>query len=84
MRRGRLDEAIGQFYEVIRLRPDDVDAHNNLGVALTGAGRFEDAIAQFRAVLKLAPGNMEARQNLVIALRRKSGREMRPPDSQGP
>jgi Flp pilus assembly protein TadD len=31
---GRLDEAINQFQEAIRLKPDDPDARNNLTRAL--------------------------------------------------
>jgi Flp pilus assembly protein TadD len=34
LQRGRIDEAIGQFQEVIRLEPDDAGARNNLARAL--------------------------------------------------
>ena len=33
---GRTDEAIRQFQEAIRLKPDHAEAHNNLGTALSG------------------------------------------------
>jgi tetratricopeptide (TPR) repeat protein len=66
---GRLDEAIAQYDEAIRLRPDYADARNNLGCALEKApGRQQDAVAQFDQVLRLEPDNFEARNNLGNAL----------------
>jgi tetratricopeptide (TPR) repeat protein len=62
---GRLDEAIAEYDDAIRLRPDYADAHNNLGCALEKApGRLTDAAAQFDRVLRLEPNNFEARNNL--------------------
>ncbi len=36
---GKLDEAIAEYREAIRLKPDDAEAHYNLGVALTDQGK---------------------------------------------
>ena len=41
----RLDEAIAAFRETIRLRPDSVAAHANLGTALDRQGQVEAGIA---------------------------------------
>lgn len=45
MTAGRLPEAILQYRQVLRLRPDFGDAH--LGRALRASGRIEEAAAEF-------------------------------------
>ena len=49
---GRLDEAIDEFREAIRLKKDFAPAHNNLGIALGGKGRLDEAIDEFREALR--------------------------------
>ena len=43
-----VNEAINQFQEVIRLKPDYVDGHNNLGIALGMKGQMDEAISQLQ------------------------------------
>jgi Flp pilus assembly protein TadD len=62
-RLGRPAEAIHQYQEAIRVRPDFARAHFNLGVALAGAGRLADAGQQFEAALRLKPDYAEAQTN---------------------
>jgi tetratricopeptide (TPR) repeat protein len=62
---GRLNDAIAQFKEALRLNPDDAEAHNNLGSAwLQMPGRLNDAIAQFKEAVRLQPNFAEAHNNL--------------------
>ena len=35
---GKLDAAIAEYREAVRLKPEYAEAHNNLGVTLTGPG----------------------------------------------
>ena len=44
--KGQIDEAIRQYQEAIRLKPDDALAHNNLGIALVRRGQIDEAISQ--------------------------------------
>jgi Flp pilus assembly protein TadD len=54
-RQENFDAAIPEFQEVLRLTPDDPDAHHELGVALESKGELESAIAEFNEALRLRP-----------------------------
>jgi tetratricopeptide (TPR) repeat protein len=65
MSEGRIQEAIAQFEEGLRLNPDYAETHNNLGNALSGLpGRSNDAIAEFQAALRLKPDSAVVHFNL--------------------
>jgi Flp pilus assembly protein TadD len=65
---GRLNEAIAQYEEALRLKPDYVEAHYDLGNALISAGRAPEAIAQYGEALRLQPDIFAAHSNLGNAL----------------
>ena len=69
---GRAVEAIRQFQEVIRLKPDHAQAHNNLGAALGLQGQTDEAIRQFQEAVRLKPDYAEARKNLERFLATKA------------
>ena len=61
---GRLDEAISAYREAIRLQPDLVEAHINLGVAFEARGALDEAAASYRAALAANPEHPFAHVNL--------------------
>jgi tetratricopeptide (TPR) repeat protein len=65
---GKLDEAIYQFRESIRISPDYAKAYNNLGNTLLYQGRVDEAIASYREALRLNPDYTIAQENLKNAL----------------
>jgi Flp pilus assembly protein TadD len=65
---GRLPDAVNEFQEAVRLEPENVSAHGNLGNALARSGKTAEAIAQFEWVLKIQPDNPRTHNNLGIAL----------------
>ena len=68
MRKGQLNEAIVQSQEALRIRPDDADAENNLGLAYLQLGNEREAVTHFESSLKDSPNNLNARTNLSWVL----------------
>ena len=64
---GRTEEAIHQFQEAIRMRPDLAEAHNGLGVVLYQQGHVDEAIRQFQEAIRLKPDYADAYNNLGVA-----------------
>jgi len=65
---GRLDEAIDQYRQALKLKPDDADTHYDLANALCRKGLWNEAIAEYREDLKLSPGDYTGYNNLGAAL----------------
>jgi tetratricopeptide (TPR) repeat protein len=65
---GRLDEAIHEYQETVRLQPSVAAVRNNLGAALIKKGRVDDGISQLRMALRLVPTYGLAHENLGNAL----------------
>ena len=61
---GRVDEAVEQLEEAIRLDPKSATAHYRLGTALTIQGNRAGAIDYFRKAVNLDPGFAEAHNSL--------------------
>jgi protein O-mannosyl-transferase len=66
--RGNTAEAMDQYGEALRLKPDFVEVHYNLGNALLKQGRFAEAETQYLEALKIQPDHLQAHLNLGIAL----------------
>jgi protein O-mannosyl-transferase len=65
---GQISEAIREFQEAIRLKPDYARAHYNLGNAFSNHGQISEAISEFHEALRLEPGYVAAHINLGNAL----------------
>ncbi|MGA3163184.1 MAG: tetratricopeptide repeat protein [Verrucomicrobiota bacterium] len=70
-RKGQIDEAINQYQEAIRLKPDYAEAYNNLGTAFQKKGQIDEAINQYQKAIRLTPDYADAHYNLGNALGRK-------------
>jgi tetratricopeptide (TPR) repeat protein len=68
---GRKEEAIAEYREVLRLKPDFAGAHLNLGATLCDQGKFDEGVAEYREALRLKPDLAEAHYNLGRHLRDK-------------
>jgi tetratricopeptide (TPR) repeat protein len=67
-RTGRVQEAIEQYEQALRIRPDYAEAHANLGNALQRVGRVQDAIGHYERAVQIAPGSAEFQYVLGSAL----------------
>ena len=61
------EDALADFAEAIRLKPDHAEAYNNRGVAKATLGRHEDALADFAEAIRLKPDHAEAYNTRGVA-----------------
>jgi tetratricopeptide (TPR) repeat protein len=66
-REGRMQEAMGQYKQSVRLRPANAEAQYNLGLALARLGRMQEATGQYEQALRLKPDFAEAHNDLGTA-----------------
>ena len=62
---GRWEQAATMNRSIVRDFPDDLEAYNRLGKALSELGRNRDAKAAFESVLQRSPNNSIAKKNLA-------------------
>jgi Tfp pilus assembly protein PilF len=60
--------AIAHYAQALRLKPDYVEALNNLGNALLDLGQRPEAVAHFEQALRVAPNSARLHYNLAGAL----------------
>jgi len=65
---GEYRQALDIYTQVVKLKPRDADARNNLGAALYKLERFSEADEQFRKAIHLRPTYPEALCNLGAVL----------------
>jgi tetratricopeptide (TPR) repeat protein len=63
-RMGRLTRASAQYRMAVQLKPDNVEAHNRLGVVLCQMRQFKEADAELAKAIKLAPDQAHLYNNL--------------------
>jgi ferric-dicitrate binding protein FerR (iron transport regulator)/tetratricopeptide (TPR) repeat protein len=67
MAKGRLDEAIAQYREAIRLYKDHPIAHHNLGNALMAKGRRDEAVAEYREAIRIQQDHAKFHVSAALA-----------------
>src|SRR6266478_6702466 len=68
MGRGEISEALEQFTQANRIRPNEATVNNAFGAALLAAGRTEESVPHLTAALNARPDYFDARYNLGNAL----------------
>jgi Flp pilus assembly protein TadD len=61
----------------LRLKPNYVEAHNNLGTALFTMGKMSEAKTEYEAALRINPDFDAARENLSLLNSRQETAERR-------
>ena len=59
--------ALRDYRELLRLHPEAMVVHANLGATLAHLNRYDEAIEQYRLVLKSDPANEQIKMNLALA-----------------
>ncbi len=58
--KGEHDQAIADFTQALKLKPDSAEAYHQRGLAYGDKGQYDQAIADITKALKLNPKNAEA------------------------
>ena len=66
LRQGQFDQSISLLSRILAAEPRSVQAHNLLGIALTGIHELPKADAEYRRALRIQPGFVPAMKNLAI------------------
>ncbi|OQX22216.1 MAG: hypothetical protein BWK75_01310 [Candidatus Altiarchaeales archaeon A3] len=64
----RLQKAVKEFMEAIKLNPNDAKFHINLGSLWYGLDRFDEAENEYRDAIKIDPNYADAHLNLGVLL----------------
>jgi len=67
-KQGKLDDAIREYREALRLRPNFPGAHVEIGIALKGKGDSDGELAEYRAAVRLDPDNADAHRFIAMSL----------------
>jgi WD40 repeat protein/Flp pilus assembly protein TadD len=78
-RQGKLSEAIAEYREAIRLAPDTMELHRELGQALWSTGRPDEAIAEYREAIRIKPVDPLAQNDLAWYLATSPDPKLRDP-----
>jgi tetratricopeptide (TPR) repeat protein len=61
---GKLNEAMVNYFEALRIKPDFAEAHNNIGSALVVQGKSDEAVGHFSEAVRINPDFEKAHINL--------------------
>ena len=66
-----VDAAILEFTTALKLKPDMVEAHNNIAAGYLGLQKWDEAIAAAMDALRIRPDYALAKNNLAFAVNQK-------------
>jgi Tfp pilus assembly protein PilF len=66
--KGKVDEALHEFSEAVRYKPNKGLYRYNYGVLLYEKGREQEGIDQVRMATELDPGNKQYRDGLALLI----------------
>lgn len=72
LERGKTDQALAAYRKAVETKPDDEDAHFNLGIALARSGKTNEAKLEYEKALEIFPDYPEAHNNLGNLLMREN------------
>jgi Flp pilus assembly protein TadD len=73
VRRGKLNEAVDAFRRAVQIKPDHMEAYNNLGSILAATGRLNEAIDYLRQALQTKSGEVASPHRPSSTLKSQTG-----------
>lgn len=70
---GRFQDCVDEARQALKLKPDSVEAYNNIAAGYIRLENWDEAIRAAQQALRINPGFERARNNLTYALQRKAG-----------
>ena len=67
--RKKLQVAEDFYKETLKKNPDDVEAHNNLGVILFQLGKLQEAKSSYQKAIQINPKYLNAHKNLAAVFK---------------
>ncbi len=64
---GDEDEGVKRLQQAIKIHPDFIEAHNNLGVQYSKRGLWQEAVREFEIAVELDPAAALSHLNLAVA-----------------
>ena len=64
---GKIEDAIDQYNEAIRITPDYTEAYNNRGMAYSDLGQHQRAIEDYNEAIRITPDYAKAHNNRGVA-----------------
>ena len=61
----QIDNAIIHYAKALKIRPDYVEAMNNLGISLALVGKSDESLALFKKAIRINPDFADARINMA-------------------
>ena len=61
---GKVNDALETYQKGLKLMPDDLGLHYNLGILLRDQGQKEEAVKELREALRIDPNYSDARRVL--------------------
>lgn len=65
---GRTTEAKAAYEKALAIKPDDIDALNNLGVLLFDSGDYDESLTVFQKLSGMESGSINAKLNMAACL----------------
>jgi tetratricopeptide (TPR) repeat protein len=69
----KFDQCVNAAQQALKLKPNYVEAYNNIGSAYIALGQFDRAADTLKKALKIKPGFTLAKNNLALALNHTTG-----------
>lgn len=66
LKQNRLDEAVREYRDGLRINPNNAEAHYKLGLTLMGQGKMEEALEEYKGCLVVDPNHADGHNKVGL------------------